>query len=166
MRVELPYIPILSMFQMTLYDTAGVERYTQTIPNTYFRRARAVLMVYSIDNTDSFDAISSNWIENADAAGESAIKVLVGNKLDLSCDEESETIIPKHRAKTLAENLDIEFNMVFEVSALTGEGFQEMFDAVALQMARLQDSPPSSISLSPQSSVGDEDNGKCWFSKC
>lgn len=149
---------------MTLYDTAGVERYTQTIPHTYFRKARAVIMVYSIDNSDSFYAISNNWIDNASAAGENVIKVLMGNKLDLSRDEEIEGKIPRHRAEVLADNLDIDLNMVFEVSALTGEGIQEMFDAVALQMTQLGVNP--SPSLSPQSSVGDRDNGKCWFSKC
>ena len=84
----------------------------------------------------------------------------MGNKLDLTNDEESETIIPRHRAETLAENL----YMVFEVSALTGEGIQEMFDAVALEMVRLQ-VPPSPY-ISPQSSVEDKDSGKCWTSKC
>ena len=152
------------MFQMTLYDTAGVERFTQTIPNTYFCKTKAVIMVYSIDNSDSFSAISSNWIENAHSAGENAIKLLVGNKLDLSNNELVDSMIPKQRAETLAANLDIELNMVFEVSALTGEGIQEMFDAVALEMVRLQ-VPPSPY-ISPQSSVEDEDSGKCWTSKC
>lgn len=119
---------------MTLYDTAGVERFTQTIPPTYYRKAKVVLLVYSLDNCDSFHAISSNWVDNTTAADENSITVLVGNKCDLDEEEEGEQFVPRQRALTLAENLGIDSELVFETSALTGKGFQELFDCVAVKM--------------------------------
>lgn len=111
-----------------------MERYTHTIPPTYYRKAKVVLLVYSVDNTDSFHAISNNWIDNSSAADENSIVVLVGNKCDLDEDEEAEQFVPRRRAQTLAANLEIDSNLVFEISALTGKGFQELFDSVAVKM--------------------------------
>ena len=148
---------------MTLYDTAGVERYTQTIPPTYFRKARVVLLVYSVESSDSFHAISSNWIDNTTATDDSSIMVLVGNKCDIDRDEEVERAIPRHRAETLATNLDIETTLVFEVSALTGKGFKELFDAVAVRMLDLQ--AISSPALSDQNTdSGHRD--RCSIGRC
>ena len=121
--------------QMTLYDTAGVERYTQTIPPTYYRRAKVVLLVYSVDNCDSFHAISSNWIDNTSSTvDENSITALVGNKCDLEEGEDTEQFVSRQRALTLATNLEIDQELVFEISALSGNGFRELFDSVAVRM--------------------------------
>ena len=118
---------------MTLYDTAGVERHTQTMLPTYFRKAKAVILVYGIDNEDSFGDIGSNWMDNSASAGTEALVVLVGNKVDLDRNDEGESkrAISKQRAAQYADSNDIDKNMVFEVSAKTGQGIQEMLDAVA-----------------------------------
>ena len=78
-------IPLL--FQITLYDTAGMERFEGTIPPTYFRSARAVILVYSISSTDSINNIES-WMESITPQrleyvghiGE-ILRVIVGNKV-------------------------------------------------------------------------------------
>jgi small GTP-binding protein len=114
---------------MTLYDTAGVERYTKTVWPTYFRKANAIILVYSIDDVDSFNDIGSNWMDYSDTDAE---VVLVGNKIDLASDEgECMRVISQQRAMQYADSNAIEMSMVFEVSAKTGQGMQEMFDAVA-----------------------------------
>ena len=114
---------------MTLYDTAGVERYTKTVWPTYFRKANAIILVYSIDDVYSFNDIGSNWMDYSDTDAE---VVLVGNKIDLASDEgECMRVISQQRAMQYADSNDIEKSMVFEVSAKTGQGMQEMFDAVA-----------------------------------
>ena len=129
---------------MTLFDTAGIERHMSTIPPTYFRWSKVVMLIYSIDDSDTFDSLTG-WSENAISArfdGET-IYALIGNKLDVA----SERKVDKSRAVTYASNLDIDADMVFEVSALTGEGIERMFDAVAVKMN------PSV----PQSVVGGQD---------
>lgn len=132
---------------MTLFDTAGVERYTQTIPPTYYRKAKVVILVYSVDNSDSFNAISSNWVDIPSSAEDTHLTVIVGNKCDLNEDEEAEQFVPRRRAQTLASNLEIDQSLVFEISALTGKGFQELFDRVAVMM---QPETPSTTAGSNQ----------------
>ena len=119
------------LVQMTLFDTAGIERHMSTIPPTYFRWSKVVMLVYSIDDSDTFDSLTG-WSENAVSArvGGETLFVLVGNKSDMGTDRQVE----KSRALQYASNIDIEDSMVFEVSALSGDGFERMFNAVALKM--------------------------------
>lgn len=121
---------------MTLFDTAGMERYTSTIPPTYFRNAKIILLVYSITDTDSISELPS-WIENysevrlGDAMA-NTIPVLVGNKADL--EKNRDVLIT--RAKETARQCFIPEENVFELSASTGEGFDELFDTLALLMSK------------------------------
>ena len=105
-----------------------------TIPPTYFRWSKVIMLVYSLDDVDTFDSLT-NWADNAAGAraGRSQseiVTVLVGNKLDL----EDERQVMKSRARQYASNNDIEEDMIFEVSALDGTGVQEMFDAIAVKI--------------------------------
>ena len=122
---------------MTLFDTAGVERHTQTMLPTYFRRAKTIILVYSIDNIESFGDISSNWMDNSVNVGTGAQIVLVGNKLDLDHENKHRTkrVISRERAVQYALLNDIDRNMVFEISAKTGQGVGELFDSVAKKIA-------------------------------
>ncbi len=125
---------------MSLYDTAGVERHMSTIPQTYFRWSKVVLLVYSIDDPDSFDSLS-NWADNAIGARLGGpletIICLVGNKCDLD-----ERMVTEDRALQYAENNDIDSELVFEVSAKDGTGVSEMFDKIALKMKPAVKTPP------------------------
>jgi small GTP-binding protein len=117
---------------MTLFDTAGMERHMGTIPHTYFHSAKALLLVYSMDDEETFDSLAS-WIENAMSArssssSEELLIGLVGNKLDL------EKRVDGMRAKQLAEWNEIPSDMIFEISALEETNLQGMFDAVALKI--------------------------------
>ncbi|KAH7700594.1 ras-domain-containing protein, partial [Aphelenchoides avenae] len=44
------------------WDTAGQERY-RTLQNVYYRGANACVLVYSIDNRESFNALDS-WFSH------------------------------------------------------------------------------------------------------
>ena len=116
---------------MTLFDTAGIERHMSTIPPTYFRWSKVVMLVYSTDDSDTFDSLTG-WSENAISArvGGQTLFVLVGNKSDLASDRQVE----KSRALQYAKNIDVDEDMVFEVSARTGEGFDAMMNAIGLKM--------------------------------
>ena len=117
---------------MTLFDTAGMERFTGTVPPTYFRHAGVVILVYSIDNAESIGNILKTWADNfsPNRLGESSYsmtRVLVGNKSDL----EEERDVSRDRAVETAHLCEVLPDMVFEVSALTGDGFEELFTKVA-----------------------------------
>ena len=67
---------------MTLFDTAEiVDRPGHTPPNL-FSGGKAVLVVYSIDESDSFDSLPS-WIDTFFSRASDAVIGLVGNKIDL-----------------------------------------------------------------------------------
>ena len=101
-----------------------------------------MVLVYSIDDSDTFDSLTS-WCDNAVSArvGGDSILVLVGNKSDMTGMRKVE----KGRAFQYASNNDISEDMVFEVSAKTGDGVQAMFDAVALKMGPKSQHPPQIV---------------------
>ena len=118
--------------QLILYDTAGMERFEGTIPPTYFRSAKVVIFVYSITNTDSIDSIT-NWAESVSPQrleyvgnmGE-IIRILVGNKVDL----EDERVVSRSRAEETMRNYEMNEDLFFEISALEGTSFDELFEAI------------------------------------
>lgn len=128
---------------MTLYDTAGIERHMSTIPQTYFRWSKVTMLIYSIDDSDTFDSLT-NWADNAVCSSVGSpmetITVLIGNKLDLA----DSRAVDSCRAEQYAENNDIDSDMVFEVSAKDGTGVSEMFDKISLKIKpTAQAAPPA-----------------------
>jgi GTPase SAR1 family protein len=114
--------------QVTLYDTAGMERFEGTIPPTYFRSAKVVIFVYSITENDSISNIES-WMDSVSPQRIGAggiIRALVGNKVDMEADREVDT----ERGRQVAENCGIDRDLFFEISALEGTGFDDMFQAL------------------------------------
>lgn len=92
-----------------------------------------VLLVYDISDRETFDDLSK-WDQKApqyDSRGNEVLKALVGNKLDLGEDEREVTI---SRANEFAQNKDIPQELVFEVSALTGENVEKMFKKIGESM--------------------------------
>ena len=95
------------------------------------------MLVYSIDDGESFDSLNS-WLENAESAyvssgqGSETLIVLVGNKLDLAA--EDERVVETKRAHSFAELHAIDKELVFEVSAMDGTNFEEMFNKIALKV--------------------------------
>ncbi len=117
---------------MTLFDTAGMERFTSSIPPTYFRNAKVIILVYSIDSADSVSEMP-DWIANYSInrlGNEMAdiIPILVGNKCDLL--ESRDVSLP--RVKETANLCGISEENLFEVSAYSGHGFKELFDKIAI----------------------------------
>ena len=117
---------------MTLYDTAGMERYTATIPPTYFRHARAVLLVYSVDNMESIGSITT-WAENFSkhriGDNVNTLKVLlIGNKTDLN------RIVSPNVVDEVAKTCGIPKCSIYEVSTKDNEGFDELFDDLAFSL--------------------------------
>jgi len=69
--------------KLQIWDTAGQERF-HTITTSYYRGAMGIMLVYDITNAKSFDNIA-RWLRNIDEhASEDVIKMLLGNKCDMS----------------------------------------------------------------------------------
>lgn len=122
---------------MTLYDTAGMERYTSTIPPTYFRHAHAVILVYSVDNDESIGNIRE-WMENfsANRIGDSCndMKVLlVGNKIDIM---DNSRTVTEARIRETAKLCGLENeDQLYQISTKDGTNFDCLFDTLALAIS-------------------------------
>lgn len=67
--------------KLTIWDTAGQEKYGK-LTKTYFRKAKAALIVYDITNAHSFER-AKEWAKELDNQPDDIVKVLVANKQDL-----------------------------------------------------------------------------------
>ena len=76
--------------KMQIWDTAGQERF-RTVVATYFRGAHGILLLYDVTNKDSFKNLENWLIEIEKNAQEKVLKILIGNKCDLTDDREITT---------------------------------------------------------------------------
>ena len=120
---------------MTLFDTAGMEKFQTTLPPTYFHFAKGVIFVYDVSEVDNFEGLHG-WIEGVEGFARGAFKAIVGNKCDLP------KRVDDDRARQLAKNVDIPADMVFFVSAKTNDGVSEMFEKIASKMAPVAEPQP------------------------
>ena len=126
-------IPILIDDQsvtLLLYDTAGQEKFKSLIP-LYTNEANIILLIYDVSNKESFDNIGK-WYDSLNNINkEEVIFGLVGNKSDLDYNRK----VTKEEAELYAK----EHNYIFqEVSALNGEGIQELFLNKLIDQIRTQ----------------------------
>jgi Ras-related protein Rab-5C len=86
----------------------------------YFRNAQVGVLVYSVTDPDSFEAIET-WLETLKKdADPSLIIFLVGNKVDLS----DERLVSTDAGETLGKRIGA---LCCEVSAKTGYGIDDLF---------------------------------------
>ncbi|KAJ2512555.1 Vacuolar protein sorting-associated protein 21 [Coemansia sp. RSA 1939] len=79
-----------SVLKLDIWDTAGQERFHSLAP-MYYRSAHAAVVVYDITRAESLDRAKS-WIKELHRqASPNIVIALVGNKLDLIKDDESES---------------------------------------------------------------------------
>ena len=118
------HIPILLLVtQIGVWDTAGVERF-RTLTRNYYRNADAAVYVYSVTDTASLHYLSQ-WFKDTQQHAPNALKVMVGNKIDLEANVEVEDSV----AQAFADLNDIEH--VYRISCKTNIGVEEMLAAVS-----------------------------------
>ena len=70
--------------QLQLWDTGGLER-VASVTSSYFKFAEAAILVFALDNIDSFNILSQHLLEIVSHAEHAKIYVC-GNKTDLKHD--------------------------------------------------------------------------------
>lgn len=111
-------------YSLTIYDTAGLEQQAQ-IPQQYIK-SHGFILVYSINDPQSFKIVSDIYIRLVDELGSTQIPiVLIGNKTDLN----EQRRITYEAGKDLVQQWkDAGSQAAFmETSALTGEKVSEVF---------------------------------------
>ena len=119
MDFKIKYIRLKEkIVKLQIWDTAGQKRFN-TMTKTYYKGANCLILVYNIEDLNSFLNIKKimNTIKENDAMDN--YKVLVGNKC-----ESFKRLITEEEGKKLAD----EYNMDFiEVSAKEDKNIFELF---------------------------------------
>ncbi len=115
------------MFNQEILDTAGQDDY-QTMLDSWIASADGFILVYSIDDKESFDVLKAKYdriIKNK--AGEKPSIIMVGNKCDLI----DKRKVSQEEAEQKAKTWKINF---LEVSALEKINVKETFLVVAKEL--------------------------------
>lgn len=103
-----------------IWDTAGQERY-RAITTAYYRGAVGALMIYDITNHQTFDSLTTRWMEEMrNHASSNIILLMVGNKCDLA----QTRTVSVDDAKLFAQNNGLPF---LETSVVDGTNVERAF---------------------------------------
>ena len=106
-----------------------IERY-RLIATTYYRRAAGALLVYDVTNRKSFENVDKWLGEVRDIVGEDCLVMMIGNKIDLNSNEqtdagaENSVVVTTEEGKDYALKNKIAF---IETSAKEGKGVSSAF---------------------------------------
>jgi len=112
--------------KLSIWDTAGQERF-RGLTNSYYKKAKCVMIVYDITKKSSFDKIEFWKEEIINFAEPDVIIVLVGSKLDL---QDKRTVMREEAINCSNKN---KFAYFTEVSSFEnqGNGIQILFSKIA-----------------------------------
>ena len=113
--------------KLQIWDTCGQEVYRSLI-SSFYRSASLAIMVYSIDNDDSFNNIEK-WLNDVKTQSNPNIKIfLIGNKADL----EDKRQVAKETGEKFCSDHKLSF--FIETSAKTGFNVQNVFIQAAKEL--------------------------------
>ena len=109
------------IIRLILWDTAGQERFRSLIPS-YLRNAKCIILVYDISNKSTFVSLNKWYLDSKKHVSENTLFAICGNKSDLK------RAVTKEEIENFSNKNNIPIFM--EVSALTGEGINDLFNAI------------------------------------
>lgn len=122
--------------KLQIWDTAGQERF-RTLTTAYYRSAHGIIMVYDVNEKETYLHIDQ-WLEEVERyACDGVNKVLVGNKCDLLGKRQVEYDV----ARSFAERLQISF---IETSAKDRTNVDNVFYTMAEELREKLGSPLAS----------------------
>ena len=108
------------IIKLQIWDTCGQEVYRSLISN-FYRSSSMAIIVYAIDNQESFDDLDS-WVKQLKTHSGPNVKIfIIGNKNDL----EDKRVISKEEGEEFVKNNG--FHKFMETSAKSGFNAKELF---------------------------------------
>ena len=132
--------------QLSIWDTAGVERF-RTLTRNYYRNAQAAVFVYSVSETSTLHYLAQ-WVKDTQNFAPNAVRMLLGNKTDLEAEVDPTT------AQGFAEAHDFQLN--FQVSCKENVRIKEAFDRLAEELHSSQRSKGKSQVERPMDVISPE----------
>mmetsp|Transcript_7750 Transcript_7750/g.11506 ORF Transcript_7750/g.11506 Transcript_7750/m.11506 type:complete len:192 (+) Transcript_7750:56-631(+) len=136
-------------YPIQLWDTAGQEDYAEVRPLSY-ESTHVFIIVYSVDNRDSFENITK-WKEELNQHQPNTPIVLVGNKIDMRNDSNKDEFVSEEEGKKMKG--EIGATAYIECSAKEQINLAEIFN----ECIRAQAKP----SKGGESSGSEEKGGCC-----
>ena len=107
--------------KLIMWYTAGQERFKSLIPS-YLKNANCIILTYDISNKSSFVSLNKWLMDAKEYVNEKTLFVICGNKLDLK------RAVTKKEVEDFSNEKNIP--LFIEVSALTGEGINDLFNNI------------------------------------
>uniref|UniRef100_A0A7S2THI8 Uncharacterized protein n=1 Tax=Lotharella oceanica TaxID=641309 RepID=A0A7S2THI8_9EUKA len=113
--------------KVQIWDTAGQERF-RSVATNYYRKAAGVVLVYDVNNLESFQSLET-WIDLLNRHTDEGIaKILVGNKLDQTDLKSGKKAVPTAMGEAFAKKHGVKF---LETSAKTDKNVEKaMIDLI------------------------------------
>jgi Ras-related protein Rab-6A len=110
--------------RLIMWDTAGQERFKSLIPS-YLKNANCIILTYDISNKSSFLSLNKWFTDSKEHVSENILFVICGNKMDLK------RAVTKKEVEDFSNEKKIP--LYVEVSALTGEGINDLFNNIVMK---------------------------------
>ena len=114
--------------KLQLWDTGGMER-VASITSSYYKYSEAAILVFALDNPDSFHILSQHLLDIVTYA-ENAKIFLCGNKFDIK----SRILVSDSDMEAFCEQCHNLVSGIYKTSCKSGEGVDEMFRDIAMQL--------------------------------
>ena len=141
-----------SIVKLQIWDTVGQERF-RTITKSFFKGAHAIVLIFSVIDSDSFNNVRKWITQIRDSADKDVILILAGNKND--CEDRK---VDKSEAEELANEFDIKY---FDCSAKTGENINKAFEELIETMVKTVDKSKVSSAKLTQKVFKDKKGRSC-----
>lgn len=127
-RIEADWDPPM---KLSIWDTAGQERFG-ALTTTAIKKAHVLIVVYAIDDAQSFDT-AREWLNKlSEERGGNAVTILVGNKLDRVA--QGEERVDEELASQLCKTAGCCAH--YRVSAKTNAVVRDIFSTIQLIYAQ------------------------------
>ena len=110
--------------KLTIYDTAGQEKY-RSLTRQYYHKANGIILVFDLTNENSFNKLNI-WIKEINDNAGNVEVFLVGNKSDLEGRK-----ISKNKAENFAKEKNLKY---IETSAKEGTNILLLFEELSIGM--------------------------------